>query len=76
MKLVDCPWIGYRTTDDPPKGEVWVKGSSVFKGYFKDEELTRETLTDDGWFKLGDIGMLMPNGSIKVIDRIKNICKT
>jgi len=64
------------TSDVAPKGEILVKGHCVFQGYYRNPELTSETLTSDGWLKLGDIGMLLPNGAIKVIDRIKNICKT
>ena len=76
MKLVDHPEIGYLSSDTQPKGEIWVKGHCVFKGYFKNPELTKENLTPDGWLRTGDIGMLLQNGAIKVIDRIKNICKT
>lgn len=76
MKLVDAHEFGYLTTDEPPRGEIWVKGHCVFKGYYKNEALTKQTLTPDGWLKLGDIGTILPNGSIKIIDRIKNICKT
>ena len=35
MKLVDRPDLGYLTTDEPPRGELYVKGNSVFKGYFR-----------------------------------------
>lgn len=53
-----------------------MKGNSVFKGYFKNEQLTRDALSEDEWFKTGDIGVYMPNGAIKIIDRIANIIKT
>lgn len=76
MKLVDSKEFGYLTTDEPPRGEIWVKGQCVFQGYYKNEALTKQNLTSEGWLKLGDIGTIMPNGSIQIIDRIKNICKT
>ena len=44
-------------------------------GYFKNEQATLETLTNDGFVKTGDIGMLLPNGALKLIDRRKNLFK-
>lgn len=76
IKLVDIPKFSYLSTDDPPRGQIYVKGAAVFKGYFKDEKATKKYLSSDGWFKTGDVGMLLRNGTLKVIDRIKNIGKT
>lgn len=76
MKLVDIPELGYLSTDDPPKGEVRVKGGSVFQGYFRNPVLTGQAIDDDGWYKTGDVAIYLPNGSLKIIDRVKNICKT
>ena len=76
FKLVDRPELGYLTTDDPPRGEVYIKGNTVFKGYFRRNDLTQEVMTDDGWLKLGDIATYLPDGSLKLIDRARNILKT
>jgi len=41
--------------------------------YFKQEELTKETISEDGWYKTGDIGQWESDGTLSIIDRIKNL---
>lgn len=67
--------MGYLGTDNPPRGEIQFKGSNLFAGYFKNPEKTAEAMTEDGWVCSGDVGIVMPNGAIKIIDRAKNIFK-
>ena len=75
MQLRDVPELGLSTSSNPPTGEIYVKGNSVFKGYFKDPEMTAETIDKDGWVKVGDIAILRKNGSIKIVDRVKEMKK-
>ncbi|OQR74184.1 long-chain-fatty-acid--CoA ligase 4-like, partial [Tropilaelaps mercedesae] len=79
IKLVDWEEAGYRVTDKPrPRGEIVVGGDCVTKGYYKNEELTREVFRGEGgvrWFYTGDIGEMYPNGTIKIIDRKKDLVK-
>ena len=56
-------------------GEVMLKGSNVFKGYFKQEEVTLDTMTTDGWLKTGDAGFFDRQGHLVIIDRAKDVGK-
>ena len=76
LKLRDLPELGYLSTDLPnPRGEVCLKGLTVCKGYFRNPAMTADKIDKDGWLSLGDVGELLPNGSVKLIDRVKSICK-
>lgn len=57
-------------------GEITVKGPSVFKGYFKNEEMTKDAFNNEGFFKTGDIGHLDEEGYLHITDRKKEMFKT
>jgi len=60
---------------DPNKqgiGEIWAKGPNVMKGYYKNEEATKEVLTSDGWFKTGDLGRFDFKKRLFIKGRMKN----
>ena len=76
VKLVDVAEMNYTALDQPlPRGEIWVRGPQLFKGYYKDDANTRESLREGGWLATGDIGRWNENGSLSIIDRKKNIFK-
>ncbi|XP_022970006.1 long chain acyl-CoA synthetase 4-like [Cucurbita maxima] len=72
--LESVPEMGYDSLASTPRGEVCIKGDTLFAGYYKREDLTTEVLVD-GWFHTGDVGEWQPDGSLKIIDRKKNIFK-
>jgi long-chain acyl-CoA synthetase len=67
------PGVELRVADD---GEVLIKSDTVFAGYFKDEEATREILSADGWLRSGDVGHLDEDGFLTITDRKKDILVT
>ncbi|KAK7194836.1 long-chain-fatty-acid-CoA ligase [Novymonas esmeraldas] len=74
LKLVDTP--DYKHTDLPePRGEVCLRGPSVFKGYYKKEELTKAAIDEDGWFHTGDVGSIADRGRLRIVSRIKSLAK-
>ncbi|MCU0460467.1 MAG: AMP-binding protein [Bacteroidales bacterium] len=55
------------------EGEIWARGATVMKGYYKEPEMTAEVLTPDGWFKTGDLGVLDKNNNLFIRGRLKNM---
>lgn len=75
VRLVSVPELNYHADSaDSSRGEICIRGSTLFSGYYKRQDLTDEVLVD-GWFSTGDIGEWKKDGSLKIIDRKKNIFK-
>src|SRR5436190_1146214 len=58
------------------ENELLMKGPCVFKEYWQNEEATKETFTDDGWFRTGDVGDIDDDGYVKITGRMKDIIIT
>ena len=80
IKLVNWEEGNYKVTDQPcPRGEVYIGGNNVAAGYYENEAKTKEEFfTDDEgrrWFKTGDIGQFESDGTLRIIDRKKDLVK-
>ena len=56
-------------------GELWIKGPNIFKGYHNNAEGTKNALTEDGYFKTGDVGHQDKDGNFYITDRVKELIK-
>ncbi|GLA34263.1 hypothetical protein AnigIFM63309_005686 [Aspergillus niger] len=57
------------------RGELWVRGQNVMKGYWRNPQATRETKTADGWLKTGDIAYVDDSNKFHIVDRKKELIK-
>jgi len=57
------------------RGEVMIRGASVSSGYFKQPDKTAEVFDKEGWFYTGDVAIFTPEGSLMIVDRLKNLVK-
>jgi len=67
------PGFEVRVEED---GELLIRSETVFAGYYKDEQATREVLGEDGWLRSGDVGSIDADGFISITDRKKDILVT
>lgn len=79
FKLMDVRIVDERgadvARDNQSMGEVWIRGLTVFSGYFNDGPATREAF-QDGWFKTGDLATIRPDGYLTIAGRKKDMLIT
>ena len=57
------------------RGELWIRGPQVMKGYLNRPEATASMITSDGWLRTGDIGYADADGDFYIVDRVKELIK-
>lgn len=62
-----------RTVPQGKRGEIWIRGPNVMKGYFRDPAQTRQAVDLDGWLHSGDVGVFGLEGDLSVVGRIKEM---
>ena len=62
--------------DDLGVGEIWVRGPMIMSCYYNNQKATDEVLTEDGWFRTGDLGTVDENNCYKITGRCKNVIVT
>jgi acyl-CoA synthetase (AMP-forming)/AMP-acid ligase II len=72
-RLVD-PATGEDAADGE-RGELWVRGPQVMKGYLNNPEATAGTVDDEGWLHTGDVAIVDAHGCYTVVDRVKELIK-
>ena len=56
-------------------GELWLKGPNVMLGYYNNAEATKDAITEDGYYKTGDVGYVDEKGNFYITDRVKELIK-
>jgi acyl-CoA synthetase (AMP-forming)/AMP-acid ligase II len=78
LPSTECRVVDPETGEDVPegeRGELWIRGPQVMKGYLNNDEATRETIDDDGWLHTGDVAVVDGDGYFSIVDRVKELIK-
>jgi acyl-CoA synthetase (AMP-forming)/AMP-acid ligase II len=74
----ECRLVDPATGEDAApgeRGELWIRGPQVMKGYLNNAEATASTVDPDGWLHTGDVAIVDDNGYYTVVDRVKELIK-
>jgi acyl-CoA synthetase (AMP-forming)/AMP-acid ligase II len=74
----ECRLVDPETGEDVAvgeRGEMWIRGPQVMKGYLNKPEATAACLTPDGWFRTGDVAVVDAHGWYHIVDRVKELIK-
>jgi acyl-CoA synthetase (AMP-forming)/AMP-acid ligase II len=63
------------TGEDADRGELWIRGPQVMKGYLNNAEATADTIDGDGWLHTGDVAEVDSDGHFEIVDRLKELIK-
>ncbi len=78
VRNTECRLVDPLTGEDTPqgeRGELWIRGPQVMKGYFNKPEATAMCMTTDGWFRTGDVAVVDDLGWFAIVDRVKELIK-
>ena len=73
---VGMPYDGVKSRIDPVTSEIQVWSPGQMLGYYRQPELTQQSLTEDGWLRTGDKGQLDAEGNLRIVGRVKDLFKT
>ena len=82
FKLRSVPDLGYLVSDKEHngvpvlcRGEILARGPNRMVGYYRQPDATRDAIDSDGWYRTGDLGVVLTTGSLKIADRVRNTFK-
>jgi acyl-CoA synthetase (AMP-forming)/AMP-acid ligase II len=78
LPITECRIVDVLTGEDVPHGEpgeLLIRGPQVMKGYLNKPDATAQAIDPDGWLHTGDIALIDEHGSLRIVDRIKELIK-
>jgi acyl-CoA synthetase (AMP-forming)/AMP-acid ligase II len=75
---MECRIVDVDTGEDAApgeRGELWMRGPNVMKGYLNNEQATRDTVDEEGWLHTGDVAIVDDDGDFAIVDRVKELIK-